>query len=193
VASAPVPPRSRLRAVKRRVSSRHPLQLPGSARTTSRLRQPVDRSGPAALTSLEPSAPVRRGQLQARRCHQTPVSGRGRAVRRAASSAGTPSRCSSASASWSTVASVTRSGVPLACPQQPEQPPGHRAERDLRIGDGEPAGLSEQHDRADEQRGLDRAQPQASRDGPGRSGPTFPWRSWCADRRMPAPDGSPAS
>ena len=31
-------------------------------------------------------------------------------------------------------------GVPLAHPQQPKQPPGHRAERDLRIGDGEPAG-----------------------------------------------------
>src|SRR5215472_9576345 len=62
-------------------------------------------------------------QRYRRGCYHVPVSGRGRAARRAASWAGTPSRRSTASASWSTEASVMRSGCRWHIRNSPSRPP----------------------------------------------------------------------
>ena len=63
------------------------------------------------------------GPRHHRGCYHVSLGGSGRATRRAASSAGTPSRRSSASASWSTEASATRSGCRWHLANSPSSPP----------------------------------------------------------------------
>jgi hypothetical protein len=69
-----------------------------------------------------------------------PAGGRRDATRRAASGAGTPSSRRQASGELVHGCLVHVFRMPLAQPQQPEQAAGHRAERDLRVGDGETPG-----------------------------------------------------
>ena len=102
-------------------SRRHQVQ----ATVALQLSAPIP--GPAIPVPAAPRPPgvadEERGRRHRRGCYHVPVSGRGRATRRAASSAGRPSRRNSASASWSTVASVTRSGCRWRIRKSPSMPP----------------------------------------------------------------------